>query len=255
MGIFPARTGPTAASKPNCQGARFFAYAGHSIGINAAPALLLAARQTADVFFAARSQGVSGVSGVVWIIHTKANEPEVIAVSMLENQGHPAAQSVMLRPAADSDLPALAAVYASAVETTGPQFYTEEQVRRWAEYPRQEPEAFAQFALAGWSFAALVAGELVGFASLERRTAAAGHVKAVYVHGRYQRQGIGSMLLERLLEHAEQADLRTLTVDASECSRPLLIRKRFAVIGVEIVERGDVKFRRYCMERKMPDGC
>ncbi len=64
----------------------------------------------------------------------------------------------------------------------------------------------------------------------------------MYVHGAYKQRGIGSMFLRRLFAQAAQADLSTLTVVASECSRPLLMCLGFAVVDVEVVERGNVQF-------------
>ena len=51
---------------------------------------------------------------------------------------------VTLRPALDSDLAVLAAIFRSAVETAGPEWYSAERVRTWAGYPLEHPEGFTK---------------------------------------------------------------------------------------------------------------
>lgn len=152
--------------------------------------------------------------------------------------------SVRLRAATAADVPTLAALYADAVRTTGPQAYTPEQVEAWRA-AADEPFSFRLTVLNADVLVAEGASGIVGFCGLR----ADGYVSALYVRGDRQRQDVGAALLARLVAEAEVRRMARLFTEASAFSRGLFARHGFVLVEVERVERRGVPFDRYVMAR------
>lgn len=155
---------------------------------------------------------------------------------------------IHLRQATAADLPALSHIYAHAVRTLGPQQYDAAQVAAWAAFA--EAEGFRRFILDATTFVAEADGVVVGFAGL----ADDGHVTALYVHGDYGRQGIGSALMAAVLARARAMGVERLYVEASTFSRPVFETFGFVQYAVEHVVRDGVPFERYLMRRSKGEG-
>ena len=76
----------------------------------------------------------------------------------------------------------------------------------------------------------------LGFATLSDD----GHLSLLYVSADHPRQGLGTLLLERVLAAASQMGLGSLTTEASAFSLALFLRHGFLLTGLETVERGGV---------------
>ena len=114
---------------------------------------------------------------------------------------------MQFRLATSDDLPALAELYATTVRRLGPTLYTAEQVRVWSESPR-DAERFRDFILNARTLVALAenATDPVGFAGLE----ADGRIASLYVAADFCRQGVGTALLQAILEQARAVGLTRL---------------------------------------------
>lgn len=116
-----------------------------------------------------------------------------------------AATDVQIRPATGGDRPALVEMLARCTEPT--------RVRRFLAPLRSFPEPYLTEALAEqMDHFALVATTPAGVVALAscRTTAAETADLAVLVEDSWQRQGIGTCLLDRLIDHADLHGLRTL---------------------------------------------
>jgi uncharacterized protein (TIGR00369 family) len=115
------------------------------------------------------------------------------------------ATAVRIRPATAADRPALAEMLARCTESTRSQ--------RFLAPLRSFPEPYLTEALAGHpDHFALVAATPTATVALASCRATAGETAdlGVLVEDAWQRQGIGTSLLTRLLEHADRRGLRTL---------------------------------------------
>lgn len=155
----------------------------------------------------------------------------------------PLPPGVAVRPAAESDVPALSRLYADAVESLGPAFYGPEAVRAWAAFA--EADGFPGFVLRPDTLVAEDASGLLGFAGLDDE----GEVRSLYVRPDRAREGVASGLLAELLRRGETRGFRRFRTHASALSRPLFERFGFTMVETEMVERAGVPLERYRMER------
>ncbi|PSN20623.1 GNAT family N-acetyltransferase [filamentous cyanobacterium CCP5] len=150
-----------------------------------------------------------------------------------------------IRTAEATDIPQLAQLYYETVTQNAPQHYTEAQTQAWANFALNESQ-FAQLFSGATTFLMEDQGEILGFAGL----APDGHVTAVYVRGDRLGQGIGSQLMEVLLEQAKTQNIPRLYAEASEFSLGLFLKFGFHHYDSEVVERGGIQFHRYLVEKQ-----
>lgn len=145
------------------------------------------------------------------------------------------------------DLRSLGRIYAASIRHLGPQRYTESQVAAWSSFP-DEGGRFANWIEDASTIVAVTEqGECIGFGGIEE----SGHITALFVSPPYQRRGVGSRLLERLLSVAGDSGCRTVSTAASEFSRPLFERFGFRVQEIEQTVFKDVTFQRYLMQSRI----
>ena len=149
-----------------------------------------------------------------------------------------------IRRATAADQPGLARLFYGTVMQNGPQHYTEAQTQAWAK-AALDPIGFAQLLAAGTTFVMAADGDLLGFAGL----AAEGHVTALYVRGDRLGQGIGSQLMQTLLDYAQAEGILRLYAEASEFSLGLFLKFGFRQFDTEVAEREGVEFQRYLVEK------
>jgi putative acetyltransferase len=146
----------------------------------------------------------------------------------------------------DDVLPAVAAIYRSAVETLGPAYYDAAQVRAWAA-AADKPTVLGETLASGLTILRTVesAPAAVG------QVSDAGHIGLLYVHGAYTRQGHGDALLTQLIDHAARMAAPSVTIDASSFSARLCARHGFTVVAEERPDYGGVRFERWRMRRNL----
>lgn len=149
-----------------------------------------------------------------------------------------------LRIATESDVIALAELFYQSVVTVAPQQYSAKQVQAWASFSRNI-ESFSKFILEPTTFIAEENDRLLGFAGIT----ADGHLTSLYVRGDYNRQGIGSKLLNKIIEYSQINKIDQLYCEASKFSKPLFEKFGFVVYELEQVEINGVLFQRYLMNR------
>ncbi|MCL4540405.1 MAG: GNAT family N-acetyltransferase [Bacteroidetes bacterium] len=114
------------------------------------------------------------------------------------------------------DLGAVLTLFHDTVHTINARDYTPDQLDAWA--PSVPDKGIWHERLA--SSEAYVAEQnrkIVGFGNLSKD----GWVDTLYVHKNYQREGIATAILTRLLEEAVEFDLPAVRVNASITARPL----------------------------------
>ena len=147
-----------------------------------------------------------------------------------------------LRRADEDDLDTLATIYEETVRAEAPGHYTVSQVDAWASLADRDDD-FRAFVLEPYTLVAEDDSGIVGFAGLHDD----GHLASLFVRADRTRQGVGTALLQALLERGEMEGVETFRTEASEMSRGLFERFGFQLDSVEVVERGGETIPRYRM--------
>ena len=122
--------------------------------------------------------------------------------------------------------------------------YTPEQIEAWAPALMDEPRWHERLR-ANFTYVAEAAGQIVGFSELER----SGRIATLYVHHRYQTQGIASRLLSDMETRARALGARRLTAEASLTAYGFFQRRGFKLVRAQDVMLNGVGLRNFIMER------
>ncbi|MDP5238885.1 GNAT family N-acetyltransferase [Uliginosibacterium sp. 31-16] len=129
-----------------------------------------------------------------------------------------------------TDAPALAAVYRAAILETGASAYTAEQCAAWAA-TADDAAAWAQRLQDNWvRVAEDETGEILGFGGILMP----GTIDLLFVAPEANRQGVGSLILDDLLELAAAMGAKQVRAIASNLSKPF-----FEKHGFKLVESGE----------------
>jgi len=159
---------------------------------------------------------------------------------------------MLLRRATEADIPDLRALYAETVHAQGGEWYSPDQVVAWAGWA--DEEGFDAFILEPHTVIVEFAGpegaptgDILGFGGVD----ATGHVASLYVRSDMSRKGVGTLILERLIELATEMGASGMHTVAGEFSRGLFARYGFKVDEVERLVRRGALFERYKMSRAL----
>ncbi|MEA9424015.1 GNAT family N-acetyltransferase [Aeromonas caviae] len=158
----------------------------------------------------------------------------------------PSPSSSRIVPLEEAHIPRLLDLFEQSVRRLGPAHYSPEQVEQWARGAHHPGLASQLREHHGW----VIEQDDVplGFATLSDD----GHLSLLYVSADHPRQGLGTLLLERVLAAASQMGLGSLTTEASAFSLALFLRHGFLLTGLETVERGGVQFIRHRLHCRLP---
>ncbi|MBL0486591.1 GNAT family N-acetyltransferase [Aeromonas caviae] len=158
----------------------------------------------------------------------------------------PSLSSPRIVPLEEAHIPRLLDLFEKSVRRLGPAHYSPEQVEQWARGAHHPGLASQLREHHGW----VIEQDDVplGFATLSDD----GHLSLLYVSADHPRQGLGTLLLERVLAAASQMGLGSLTTEASAFSLALFLRHGFLLTGLETVERGGVQFIRHRLHCRLP---
>ncbi|MDJ0703874.1 MAG: GNAT family N-acetyltransferase [Leptolyngbyaceae cyanobacterium MO_188.B28] len=148
-----------------------------------------------------------------------------------------------IRIADESDLPELSTLYRQTVLVNASKYYTPAQTEMWASFASYA-HFFRRFILDVNTFVAVDDTGILGFAGIGED----GHVASTYVRCDCLHQGIGSALMQAVLEYAEAYHIRRLYAEASEFSLGLFKKFGFRLYDTEVVDRQGVQFTRHLVE-------
>ena len=149
-----------------------------------------------------------------------------------------------IRLATASDLPELSELCYQTVSVHAPQYYTPAQTRMWASFAL-DTDRFRHFILDVTTYLAIDDSGILGFAGIGEE----GHIASAYVRQDCIRQGVGSRLMQSVLDYAQKQDMQRLYAEASEFSLGLFQKFGFHLYDTELVDRQGVAFERYLVER------
>jgi len=137
-------------------------------------------------------------------------------------------------------------LFRDTVHNVNSRDYTPEQVEAWAPALMDEPRWHERLR-ANFTYVAEAGGQIVGFSELER----SGRIATLYVHHRYQTQGIASRLLSDMETRARALGARRLTAEASLTAYGFFQRRGFKLVRAQDVDLRGVSFRNFIMERAL----
>ncbi|MFM7314236.1 MAG: N-acetyltransferase family protein [Cyanobium sp.] len=152
---------------------------------------------------------------------------------------------VLIRRLLPSDRDEVIEVYRDAVRSQTVGLYSPVQIEAWAEHATRST-AVAEALARGHGLASCkgpTGGSIEAFALLDPID----RLSLLYCRGRSCRQGRGRELLLALEQQARLQNCRMLRTEASQLSRPLLLRLGWQVEAEEEVLFADVVFRRWRM--------
>lgn len=155
---------------------------------------------------------------------------------------------ITVRLAQASDLPELAILFRQTVLANAPQRYTSDQTKTWASLALNEAH-FNPLILGATTYLAVEDTRILGFAGIREN----GYIASTYVRHDCTRQGIGSLLMNVLLDHASREGMQRLYAEASEFSLGLFTKFGFRLYDTEVVDRNGIQFKRYLVERAIGD--
>jgi putative acetyltransferase len=150
-----------------------------------------------------------------------------------------------IRLAKEADLTELAVLFRQTVLANAPKYYTPAQTTVWASSP-DDTEQFRQFILGVNTFVATDDTSILGFAGIGED----GHVASAYVRHDSLHRGIGSALIQAVLDYAQNHRIHRLYAKASEFSLGLFKKFGFQLYDTEVVDRQGVQFIRYLVDRQ-----
>ena len=153
---------------------------------------------------------------------------------------------MQIRIAQEADLAELSELFCQTILTHAPQCYSPTQTQAWASSATDQG-VFRLFILEPTTYVAEDKTGIIGFAGI----ASDGHVVSTYVRSDRLHRGIGSTLMQMILDHAITHNIPRLYSEASEFSIGLFKKFGFQLYDTEIIERKGATFTRYLMERHL----
>lgn len=144
---------------------------------------------------------------------------------------------------------ALFQVFLSAVHDIASRDYTVAQIEAWA--PTDiAPELWASRMRELRPFIVEVEGEIAGYADIQP----SGYIDHFFVSGVYPRQGIGTLLMNRIHDEAKLLGIGEITSDVSKTAEPFFLRHGFQVMTRGFPIRRGVVLQNALMRKDLHHG-
>ncbi len=140
----------------------------------------------------------------------------------------------------------LARLFSETVHVINVADYSPEEVEVWSGNP-PDMERWQGQAEGRTVFVAEHDSEIVGFITFEPN----GHLDHLYVHHRFQRQGVASALFRRIEEEAVSRGVDRIFTKASITARPFFEHMGFRVTASQSVDVKGISFLNYRMEKSL----
>jgi putative acetyltransferase len=136
-----------------------------------------------------------------------------------------------IRPFVKDDAPTLRALVFNTVRQVNIADYSAQQVTAWA--PKcYDAKAWLKRMQATHPFVAVQNNQIVGFADIQKT----GYIDFFYCHWQFQRQGIGSALMQTLLSMAKQQHIQKLRSHVSITAKPFFEHFGFKVESTQQIK-------------------
>ena len=135
-------------------------------------------------------------------------------------------------------------VYFDSIQSIDEKIYCKEQKRAWSSQAWENPN-FTKSITQGKGWLLHINDEIIAFASRYPKN----RVSLFYCKGKFQRKGLGTLLLNKLEEDAIKEGLDSLSTEASLISYKLFLKNEWEIIRKEKVIINNIFFERYKMTK------
>ena len=151
---------------------------------------------------------------------------------------------MLIREYQPSDVENIVAIFRDAIITIGSTAYNAKQVEVWSSYP-EDIEDFRQLLSQGITYVAVHNSQLVAFGQLNPSN----HIAFIYTASDFGRLGYATKIYQQLEAQALKQGVQRLHTDASRISKYFFLKMGFYIVEAEKVERKQVWFERFKMEK------
>jgi len=151
---------------------------------------------------------------------------------------------VNVRPYEPRDIPTIARLFTETVRSIDTAEYSSDQLAAWAPDP-PDMEHWRRRLSERIVFVAEHRAEIVGFATFEPD----GHLDHMYVHRRFQRQGVALALFRCIEKEAISRGITRISTEASITACPFFESVGFRFIASQEIEHGGISFTNFRMEK------
>ena len=151
---------------------------------------------------------------------------------------------MLVRTHRNGDIPEISRLYYDTIHRINSKDYTPEQLDAWAPAipePSFWRERFKKYHV----YVAEADARIVGFTELDTM----GHIDCFFVHHEWQRQGVGALLMDRIVDTAKDEGTPRLFAEVSITAMPFFRRQGFVVVRENEAVRRNVKLKQFAMER------
>jgi len=163
---------------------------------------------------------------------------------MTENAEKPI---VDIRTLVESDLSSCVKLFFDTVHTVNAKDYTNEQLNVWAPATTNATDPGCQTILNHIAYVAEINKMFVGFGDMTKQ----GYLDRLYVHHNYQRQGVASAIVNKLIEDAYKLDLAEITTHSSITAKPFFESFGFIACQQQEVDLSGVKLVNFIMKKTL----
>jgi putative acetyltransferase len=152
---------------------------------------------------------------------------------------------IVIRNYQREDAQALANIYYNTIHQINREHYTNKQIDAWAPSSSLNTKEWTQRFAKTKPIVAIVKDQIVGFAEFEPD----GHIDCFYCHHEWIGKGIGSALMEEILQRAKKNHIHRIFAEVSITARPFFEKYGFKVVTEQMVIRKSVKLTNFKMEK------
>ena len=149
--------------------------------------------------------------------------------------------NINIRKYKSTDIKKVTELFYDTVHTVNAKDYTKEQLSVWAK-KELDLAIWNSSLLSHNSYVAEINNTIVGFGDIDET----GYLDRLFVHKDYQRQGIGTLICNKL-ESVIKID--TISVHASITAKPFFENRGYKIIKLQEVEREGLLLKNYIMTK------
>lgn len=148
--------------------------------------------------------------------------------------------------ATKKDLKDITHLFKHTIETVASKNYSAQEIKSWSAGAKNTDNWLKRIDT-HYFLLVKVNQTLVGMASLEEN----GYLDVIYVHPKYQGQGIASDLLNKMEEKAKMYGHSEITSDVSITAKPFFLHKGYEIIQPQLVYCRGLYLRNYNVRKSL----
>ncbi len=151
-----------------------------------------------------------------------------------------------IRKASEGDIPDLRDLYYNTITKVNSQDYDQDQITAWAQTADNLDSLRQRIKQQYFLICYDLNERIVGFVSLEDS-----YLDLLYVHYQYQHRGVGSLLIQNILQFARQNRQIEITTEASITAKPFFESQGFQVLKEQQIQINSVFLKNYLMNKEL----